>query len=85
MKVEIYSKESGCPYCVRAKNFFNDRGIEYKIYDLEEDVKYLIEARNRAGDQNLRTVPQIFINDKHIGGYDDLMAKSQSGQINGLQ
>lgn len=74
-KVEIYSRK-WCPYCRRAKAFFKSKGLSYIEYDIEKDRQFepiMIERSN--GDAS---VPQIFINDEHIGGYEKLLEKSNS-------
>lgn len=72
MKIEIYSKD-GCSYCVRAKNHFTGKGLPYTEYDLgQEGMKDTLQARLPEG-YALRQVPQIFIDDAHIGGYMDMM------------
>ncbi len=67
--VEIYSK-SNCVFCDKAKYYFDQNGITYQEYNVEipETFQILME-RN----PNARTMPQIFIDDKLIGGYTDLM------------
>ena len=68
-KVEIYSK-SNCSYCVMAMNFFDSKGIKYDVYSTDNpDVFNEMIKRNPSA----RTLPQIFIDDKLIGGYTDLM------------
>ena len=68
-KVEIYSR-SNCSYCDMAKNFFDLKGIDYEVYSADDpDIfKEMLERNPQA-----RTVPQIFIDDKLIGGYTDLV------------
>ena len=70
-KVEIYSK-SNCSYCVMAMNFFDSKGISYKVYsaDNPDIFKEMLERNPSA-----RSVPQIFIDDILIGGYTDLVEK----------
>ena len=70
-KVEIYSKEN-CTYCVMAMNFFDSKGISYKVYsaDNPDIFKEMLERNPSA-----RSVPQIFIDDILIGGYTDLVEK----------
>tara|TARA_B100001996_G_scaffold244727_1_gene189494 strand:- start:624 stop:854 length:231 start_codon:yes stop_codon:yes gene_type:complete len=70
-KVEIYSK-SNCSYCVMAMNFFDSKGISYKVYSAD-DPNIFDEMLKR--NPQARTVPQIFIDDKLIGGYTDLVEK----------
>ena len=68
-KVEIYSK-SNCSYCVMAMNFFDSKGIKYDVYSTDNpDVFNEMIKRNPSA----RTLPQIFIDDKLIGGYTDLI------------
>ena len=68
-KVEIYSR-SNCSYCVMAMNFFDSKGIKYDVYSAD-DPKVFEEMLVR--NPQARTVPQIFIDDKLIGGYTDLV------------
>ena len=68
-KVEIYSR-SNCSYCVMAMNFFDSKGIKYDVYSAD-DPKVFEEMLSR--NPQARTVPQIFIDDKLIGGYTDLV------------
>jgi len=70
-KVEIYSK-SNCSYCVMAMNFFDSKGIAYDVYSAD-DPNIFDEMLKR--NPQARTVPQIFIDDKLIGGYTDLVKK----------
>ena len=66
--VEIYTTKI-CPYCVRAKKMFDQRSISYKEIKIDS-ADLMEEMIKRSGGR--RTVPQIFIDDKHIGGSDDL-------------
>tara|TARA_B110000259_G_scaffold70412_2_gene82963 strand:- start:533 stop:766 length:234 start_codon:yes stop_codon:yes gene_type:complete len=66
--VEIYTSKI-CPYCVRAKKMLNDRDIPYKEIKIDS-AQLMEEMLTRSGGR--KTVPQIFIDDKHIGGSDDL-------------
>ena len=67
--VEIYSK-SNCVFCDKAKNYFIQNNISYKEYNVEiPEVFDVLMTRN----PNARTMPQIFINEKLIGGYTDLI------------
>ena len=66
--VEIYTSKI-CPYCVRAKKMLNDRDIPYKEIKIDS-AQLMEEMLTRPGGR--KTVPQIFIDDKHIGGSDDL-------------
>jgi glutaredoxin 3 len=79
--VEIYTKW-GCPYCHRAKALFESKGVEFKEYDTTMGGPMRVEMLERA--PGSRTVPQIFINGKSIGGCDDLMALDASGGLDPL-
>lgn len=79
-KVIMYTKEQ-CPYCVMAKQLLASRNVtveEIRI-DLDESKRDEMIART-----NRRTVPQIFINDQAIGGYDDLAALAKAGKLDEL-
>jgi len=67
--VTIYSKDY-CPYCKNAKKILQYKGIEYDEIDVEFDEQKRAEMIKRSG---RTTVPQIFFDDDHIGGYDDLI------------
>lgn len=77
MAVLIYSKEN-CPYCVHAKRLLAAKNIAYKELRVDLDNNLLQEMLTRS---QRRTVPQIFIDDFHVGGYDDLYALDQSGEL----
>jgi glutaredoxin 3 len=80
-KVEVYSTQV-CPYCVRAKNLLEKKGVSYTEIDVSYDDDLREKMIERAG--GLRTVPQIFINDRHIGGSDDLHALDAKGELDPL-
>ncbi|OGT42490.1 MAG: glutaredoxin 3 [Gammaproteobacteria bacterium RIFCSPHIGHO2_12_FULL_40_19] len=79
--IVIYSKEH-CPYCVRAKQLLEAKGFSYHEIRVDLDEKALQEMLTRS---QRRTVPQIFINNQPIGGYDDLYALDQSGKLDKLR
>lgn len=60
---------TGCPYCARAKRLLTDLEVPYADVNLEKYPERRYEMQERTG---RRTVPQIFFNAKHIGGYDDM-------------
>ena len=68
-KVIIYSTRI-CPYCVRAKNFFEKKNINFTEIMIDQDPSLITEMVEKSGRQS---VPQIFIDDKLIGGYTDLV------------
>ncbi len=79
-KVVVYTT-SYCPYCHAAKELLTRKKIAFEEIRVDTDVKAraLMEELSRK-----RTVPQIFINDKPIGGFDDLAALNQSGVLDKL-
>jgi len=79
--VEIYT-QWGCPYCARAKALFDKNAIAYTEYDVTMGGPKRAEMVERA--PGSRTVPQIFIDGKSIGGCDDLMALNAKGELAAL-
>tara|TARA_B100000900_G_C20425435_1_gene652715 strand:- start:385 stop:636 length:252 start_codon:yes stop_codon:yes gene_type:complete len=79
-EVTIYSTRI-CPYCVRAKNFFSKKGIEYKEIMIDSDIALMREMMEKTG---RKSVPQIFIGDYHIGGFDDLIEHDMDGKLEAL-
>ncbi len=80
-KVEIYTKD-WCPYCVRAKKLLSDSGADIIDYPIDARGEKKSEMIQRAGGRT--TVPQIFIDGRHIGGCDDLFDLDRSGRLAGL-
>lgn len=80
-KVEIYTKDY-CPYCVKAKALLDQLGQAYDEIDLGADAARMAELQARR--PGVRTVPQIFIDGKGIGGCDELYALHQSGALKSL-
>lgn len=76
--IEIYSTKT-CPYCVRAKQLLDRKGAEYVVYDVTGDQDARDKMTERAG--GIHTVPQIFINDVHYGGCDELHALDADGKL----
>lgn len=76
--IEIYTTAL-CPYCVAAKNFLSARGHTYQEIRIDLDPARREEMLRRAAQR--RTVPQIFINGRHVGGYDDMMALVHAGAL----
>lgn len=79
-KVQIYSK-SYCPYCKMAKATLTRLGIDFEDFDVTSNKALETEMHQRS---QRKTVPQIFINDFHLGGNDDLRAALKSGQLKQL-
>ena len=67
--IAIYTKNN-CPYCIRAKDLLNKRKLKYKEINISENPELLEEMLEKS--QGMKTMPQIFIDEKHIGGCDDL-------------
>ena len=80
-RVELYTKFL-CPYCARAKKLLGDKGVSYKEYDISMGGEKRAEMLQRANGRH--TVPQIFIDDRHIGGSDDLAALDREGKLDPL-
>ena len=75
--IEVYSTPN-CPYCVRAKALLQSKNLYFKEIDVSEDVESLQKMVQLSG---LRTVPQIFINDQSIGGYEELAQLNADGDL----
>lgn len=70
-----------CPYCIRAKQLLDKKGVSYENIDVSYDQETRAELLKLTGS---RTVPQIFLNGKSIGGCDDLFALDRQGQLDPL-
>ncbi len=70
-----------CPYCARARRLFESKGVAFEEIDIDEVEGARAEMRKRSG---RTSVPQIFINDRHVGGYDDTKALDDAGQLDPL-
>jgi glutaredoxin 3 len=81
VKVEIYTKFL-CPYCTRAKSLLASKGVEVVEYDISMGGPKRAEMIQRANGRT--TVPQVFIDDRHIGGSDDLAALDRAGGLDPL-
>ena len=77
-KVEIYIRQA-CPYCVMAKKLLASKGQDWEEISLDEEPDRADEMLERAGGR--MTVPEIFINNELIGGYDDLAALEAAGEL----
>lgn len=75
--VEIYTK-SYCPYCRRAKELLQRKGVEFTEYDVTADPGKEAEMRTRSGRSS---VPEIFADGELIGGCDDLYALEEKGEL----
>lgn len=79
--IEIYTTKV-CPYCIRAKNLLNAKDADFKEIDLTGDDAGREALLKRSN--GMRTVPQIFINGQHIGGYDNLAELEEKGELDKL-
>jgi glutaredoxin 3 len=79
--VEIYSK-STCPYCIRAKRLLDSKAPGYREYPVDFGGPDKATMVQRSGGRT--TVPQIFIDGRHIGGCDDLMELDRAGKLDRL-
>ncbi|MDQ7002116.1 MAG: glutaredoxin 3 [Ghiorsea sp.] len=77
-KIEIYSGDY-CPYCVRAKSLLKQRNLDFIEYNVQQEPDKRAEMMKRSNGG--RSIPQIFINDKHVGGCDELYALDKKGQL----
>ena len=80
-RVEIYSTMF-CPFCYRAKQLLEAKGADYEEFDVTMKPGRRREMMERAGGQS--TVPQIFIDDAHVGGCDQLYALEAAGKLDPL-
>jgi glutaredoxin 3 len=81
LEIEVFTTNY-CPYCVRAKDILKKHHLNFVEIDLTDDPSGRLQLVERSGGR--KTVPQIFINDQHIGGCDDLIELEQSGQLQEL-
>jgi glutaredoxin 3 len=80
-RVEIYTK-AFCGYCVRAKRLLDEKGADYEEIDITFGGPRRAEMLERANGRS--SVPQIFIDGRHVGGSDDLYALEGEGQLDPL-
>jgi glutaredoxin 3 len=80
-RVTVYTTQM-CPYCVQAKRLLGERSIPYDEIDVSSDDGLRNEMVQKAGGK--RTVPQIFIDGAHVGGYTELRALADTGGLAGL-
>ena len=70
-----------CPYCQRARGLLSQKGVQFREIDIDDDPRLREEMIARSG---RRSVPQIFIGEKHVGGCDDLFALDGRGELDRL-
>ena len=71
-----------CPYCVRAKELLDAKGVSYQEIRVDQNQDKLAEMLAKSNGR--RSVPQIFINEQHIGGFDDLKALQDQGTLDAM-
>jgi len=81
MDIIIYTGPM-CPYCDKAKALLQSKELEYKEIYIGDDPNLMMEMIDKANGR--RSVPQIFIKDNHVGGFDDLYAIDKSGELDKL-
>ncbi len=81
-KVEIYTWQT-CPFCIRAKALLDRKGVAYTDYKIDGD-EAARQAMAARGSDGKRSVPQIYINDQHIGGCDAIHALDAQGKLDPL-
>ncbi len=80
-KVQVYTT-TYCPFCTRAKTLLKNKGVAFEEIDVTHDDELRQKMIELAGGR--RTVPEIFINDKIIGGYDELRALEMRGELDSI-
>ena len=76
-KIEVYSTGS-CPFCVRARSLLEKKGVEFEEYRIDKEPELRATMEERAG---RTSVPQIFIDDYHVGGFDELSEMDVDGEL----
>lgn len=79
--IEIYTWSS-CPFCIRAKALLDQKGVDYTEYCIDGDEAARSQMADRADGR--RSLPQIFIDDQHVGGCDDLYGLERQGKLDPL-
>ena len=79
-KIEIYTTQ-WCPYCHAAKSILDEKGASYEEVDADDPEVRMAMVQRANG---RRTVPQIFVGETHVGGYDDLAALDRRGALDPL-
>ncbi|SFS47235.1 glutaredoxin 3 [Halostagnicola kamekurae] len=77
-RVEVYTKEN-CPYCEKAKDLLDAKGVEYETYNVTGDEELFEEMVERADGR--KTAPEVFIDDELIGGWDETSALDETGEL----
>jgi glutaredoxin 3 len=80
-EITMYSR-GWCPYCDRARALLQRKGVAVQEYKIDEDDAQRAVMLQKSGGR--RTVPQIFVGDRHVGGFDDLYALDKAGELDKL-
>lgn len=80
-KIDIYTSAT-CPYCKRAKALLRSKGAFFNEFEVDGNPELIAESVKRSN--GMRTVPQIFIEDFHVGGYDALENLEKNGKLSAL-
>lgn len=75
--VKVYTKNF-CPYCVKAKSLLGSLGVQFEEIDVTNNIDLLVEISEKSG---FKTVPQIFVGDKCLGGFTDIEALHNEGKL----
>lgn len=78
--IKVYTTQA-CPYCVRAKQLLDQKNVTYDEIRVDLDPQQRVEMMEKS---RRRTVPQIWIGERHIGGFDELWALDRAGQLDPL-
>lgn len=76
-EIIVYANQS-CPFCVRARKLLDAKGLDYELIDVTGSPDLWSQMEARSG---RNTIPQVFVKGQHVGGFDDLYAADQSGQL----
>jgi glutaredoxin 3 len=76
-RVQVYTKRN-CPYCVSAKALLARKGVDYQEIDVEKDEALLLWLVDATGQ---KTVPQIFVDGRSLGGFSDIAALDRKGEL----
>ena len=80
-KVVVYTTKI-CPYCIKAKSLLDRKGVEYEERRVDDNPELVSEVIGKSGGRT--TVPQIFFEDLHVGGCDELYALEKEGRLNSM-
>lgn len=75
--ITLYTTAS-CPYCIAARRFLAQRDLKYREIRVDSEPERRLEMRQRS---QRHTVPQIFVGEHHVGGFDDMLALDRAGRF----